>query len=74
MRATVLGMAVVATVMLGMVQPASAVNCKQVLKYLSTGRTPEQISETMVIDVGEIKKCQEEAAKAAPTPAAEKKE
>jgi len=71
-----LGIAAGLTVMLGMVPSASAVNCKQVLKYLSTGRTPDEIAETMVIDVGEIKKCQAEAAKAAPaaTPAAEKKE
>lgn len=42
---------------------AWAVNCAQVNRYLQTGRTPQEVSETMVISEDEVKKCQEEAAK-----------
>ena len=54
--------------------PAAAINCKAVNKMLKMGRTPQELSETMVVDVSEIEKCKEEAEKAAPegTPAAEK--
>jgi hypothetical protein len=55
--------------------PAVAINCKAVNKMLKMGRTPQELSETMVVDVSEIEKCKEEAEKAAPeaTPAAEQK-
>jgi hypothetical protein len=39
---------------------AGAVNCKQVNKYLATGRTVKDIAETMVISESDVKKCQEE--------------
>jgi hypothetical protein len=42
---------------------AGAVNCKQVNKYLQTGRSPKDIAETMVIEESDVKKCQEEAGK-----------
>lgn len=42
--------------------PAEAVNCKFVMKNLSTGRTAEQIAETMMISVDEVNKCAEQAA------------
>lgn len=60
---------------LGSSLPAAAVNCAAVNKMLKTGRTPQELSETMVVDVGEIEKCQAEAAKAAPaaTPATDAK-
>ena len=45
---------------------ASAVNCKQVNKYLETGRSVSDIAETMVISEDEVKKCQEEKAAAPP--------
>jgi hypothetical protein len=52
---------------------ASAVNCDQVRKYAATGRTVEDIAETMIVDVSEVKKClQGEAGAAAPTPPAPK--
>jgi hypothetical protein len=35
------------------------VNCDQVRRYLKTGRSAEEISENMVIDLKEVKKCQE---------------
>ena len=41
---------------------AGAVNCKQVNKYLQTGRSVKDVAETMVIDEAEVKKCQEQAA------------
>jgi hypothetical protein len=40
---------------------AAAVNCKQVNKYLQTGRSVKDIAETMVIDESDVKKCQEQA-------------
>lgn len=51
----------------------AAVNCKQVNKYLSTGRSVKDVAETMVISEDDVKKCQEEgagdAAKGAEKPA-----
>lgn len=41
---------------------AAAVNCKQVKKYLDTGRSVKDVAETMVIDEAEVKKCQEQGA------------
>ena len=41
---------------------AGAVNCKQVNKYLQTGRSVQDVAETMVVDPKEVKKCQDEAA------------
>jgi hypothetical protein len=40
---------------------AGAVNCKQVNKYLQTGRSVKDVAETMVISESDVKKCQEEA-------------
>jgi hypothetical protein len=40
---------------------AAGVNCKQVNKYLQTGRSVKDVAETMVIDEAEVKKCQAEA-------------
>jgi len=37
------------------------VNCKQVNKYLQTGRSVKDVAETMVIDEADVKKCQEQA-------------
>ena len=42
---------------------AGAVNCKQVNKYLQTGRSVKDVAETMVIEESDVKKCQEEAEK-----------
>ena len=51
-------------------------NCDQVKKYLKTGRTPQDVADTMVIPVDDVKKCQGEAGAAAPaaagTPGADK--
>ena len=52
---------------------AKAINCDQVRKYLATGRTPDQIAESMVVDVSEVKKCAEAAPAGTPKPAPEKK-
>jgi len=40
---------------------AGDVNCKQVLKYLQTGRSVEDVATTMVISESDVKKCQAEA-------------
>ena len=42
------------------------VNCDQVKRYAQTGRTAEQIAETMVADEDEVKKCLEGMEKAPP--------
>ena len=57
----------------------AAVNCKQVNKYLQTGRSVKDVAETMVVEESEVKKCQEEAAAAGGSggtakPAEEKKD
>ena len=44
------------------VSSSAAVNCKQVKKYLDTGRSVKDVAETMVIDEKDVKKCQDEAA------------
>jgi len=49
------------------------VNCNQVRRYAKTGRTPQDIAETMIIDVDVVKKCLESVEAAKPTPAVEKK-
>jgi len=42
------------------------VNCKQVNKYLQTGRSVEDVATTMVISESDVKKCQEQAGEAKP--------
>ena len=73
MKAILLGLVIGCTMVLA-INSAGAVNCEQVRRYLATGRSAEDIAENMVIDVNEVKKCQQEgAAKQAPaTPAAPK--
>jgi hypothetical protein len=55
---------------------AEGVNCDQVRRYLQTGRSAEDIADTMVISVEDVKKCQQSASgqqkgeqTPAPTPA-----
>jgi hypothetical protein len=38
------------------------VNCKQVNKYLQTGRSVKDVAETMVISESDVEKCQAQAA------------
>jgi hypothetical protein len=52
---------------------AGAVNCKQVNKYLQTGRSVKDVAETMVIDESDVKKCQEQAASEGAAGGGEKK-
>lgn len=49
---------------------ASAVNCDQVRRYLSTGRSAEDVADTMIISIDDVKKCQQadEGDKKAPKP------
>ncbi len=72
MKATGLAVIVGLTLGIGAVSASAGVNCEQVRRYLKTGRSPQEIAESMVIDVSEVKKCQEqgekEAAPPAPTP------
>jgi hypothetical protein len=43
---------------------AGSINCKQVNKYLQTGRSVKDVAETMVISESEVQKCQAEAGEA----------
>ena len=45
---------------------ADGVNCKQVNKYLETGRSTKDVAETMVVDEADVKKCQAEKAATPP--------
>lgn len=51
--------------------PSAAVNCAQVNRYLATGRSTQDVAETMVVPEEEVKKCQAEAASAASSGAAQ---
>jgi len=51
--------------LLAMATPSHAdVNCKQVNKYLQTGRSVKDVAETMVIGEDEVEKCKAQAAEA----------
>jgi len=53
---------------------AAEVNCKQVKKYLDTGRSVQDVAETMVISEADVKNCQEKlSAEAAQKGEGEKK-
>jgi hypothetical protein len=69
MKRSILGLGVVGLLVTAGLGTASAVNCKQVNKYLETGRSVTDVAETMVISEDDVKKCQEEKA-AAPAPPA----
>jgi hypothetical protein len=58
MKRTVIVLVGLASTILGGSVASAAVNCDQVMKYLKTGRTPEDIADTMVVPVDEVKKCQ----------------
>ena len=45
--------------LLAMSGTASAINCEQARRYAATGRKAEDIADTMVADVNEVKKCLE---------------
>jgi hypothetical protein len=58
---------------------AAGVNCDQVRRYLQTGRSVQDVAETMIVSVDEVKKCQASAPaqqkgeqSPAPTPPASK--
>jgi hypothetical protein len=40
---------------------AAGVNCDQVRRYLQTGRSAQDVADTMIISVDEVKKCQQSA-------------
>ncbi len=58
MRAVILGAMMIGCVIAAS-YPASAVNCDQVRRYLSTGRSVEDVADTMIISPEEVKKCQQ---------------
>ena len=66
MRKVLLGIAGVSILLLATTIPglAGPVNCGIVNKDLKMGRTPQDIAERMMISVDDVKKCEEEAAKA----------
>ena len=44
---------------------AGEVNCKQVNKYLQTGRSVKDVAETMVVSESDVEKCKAEGGAAA---------
>ena len=71
MKRSILALGVAALLTTAGLGTANAVNCKQVNKYLETGRSVSDIAETMVVSEDDVKKCQEEKAAApAATPPA----
>jgi hypothetical protein len=72
MKRVVLGLTIGCTLLLGAVEARAGVNCEQVRRYAKTGRTADDIADSMIVDVGEVKKCLEAGDKdaGAPTPAA----
>ena len=40
---------------------AGEIQCNRILKYLSTGRSPSEVAETMVISEDDVLACKEEA-------------
>jgi hypothetical protein len=81
MKSGVFGLMLVSGMLAASFMPrvAQGVNCDQVRRYLQTGRSAEDVSETMVISLDEVKKCQQAGAgqqqgaqTPAPTPAAPK--
>lgn len=68
MKGSRIALAVAVTV--ASVTPVLAgVNCAQVKKYLGLGRTPQDVADTMVIPLDDVKKCQAGGdAKAASSP------
>jgi hypothetical protein len=61
MKRSLILASVTASLVLGATSGYSGVNCEQVKKYLKTGRTPQDVADTMVISLDEVKKCQSEA-------------
>lgn len=55
---------VIAAVLLA-ASTASAINCDQARKAAATGRTVDEIAETMIADPAEVKKCLDESKKSA---------
>jgi hypothetical protein len=45
------------TLVLATAAAAAEVNCKQVNKYLQTGRSVKDVAETMVVSESDVEKC-----------------
>ncbi len=70
MKRVVFGCVAMCTLMLGIGAASADVNCEQVRRYLKTGRSAEDVAETMVVDLKDVKKCEAQGGQeAAPTPA-----
>ena len=63
MKAVSLGCVVAFCAALLLPSTVFAVNCAQVLRYLQAGRTADEVANTMIISVDDVKKCQQEAEK-----------
>jgi hypothetical protein len=61
MKSTILSLMLASGTLAAFLMPRAAegVNCDQVRRYLQTGRSVEDISDTMVISVEDVKKCQQ---------------
>ena len=45
---------------------ALAVNCDQVRRYLASGRSAQDVADSMIIDIKDVQKCQQQPGAAAP--------
>ncbi len=64
MRTRLLPLLVALGLLVATAGSALAVNCAQVRRYLSTGRSVQDVADTMILSVDEVKKCQQEDSKA----------
>lgn len=58
-RTSIVSVLVAAAVLCASVSARAAVSCEQVRKYAGSGRSAEDISDTMVVPLDEVKKCLE---------------
>ena len=56
-----IGMLVLGGTLMLATAAAAEVNCKQVKKYLETGRSVKDVAETMVISESDVEKCKAQA-------------
>jgi len=71
MKRTALILTVAVFVTAGAAPVLGEINCNQVRRYAQTGRSAEDISETMIIPLDQVKKCLESEGQAPnPTPQA----
>jgi hypothetical protein len=73
MKGTAFAFALMLTLAGSFTTARAEINCNQVRRYAQTGRSAEDIAETMIIPLEEVEKCLKgDGQKAAPTPQVKK--